>query len=79
MDYCPISEEQIRSAKSFWEPRYGREQSDEEAREIIRNTESFIEVLLGATEMEGRGEGATSTASTADDPLEPAPDTSMAP
>ena len=77
MDYYPISEEQIKSAKSFWEPRYGRDLSDEEAREIIRNTESFIEVLLEAAKMEGRSERATTTASTADDSLEPIPDTMM--
>jgi|GEM_PF-4237760 hypothetical protein len=52
MDYYPISEEQIKSAKSFWEPRYGRVLSDDEAREIIRNTLNFFEALLGASDQE---------------------------
>lgn len=46
MDYFPVSEELVKSAKSFWEPRYGRKVSDEEAREIIRSFLAFTEMLM---------------------------------
>jgi hypothetical protein len=52
VDYYPISEEQIKSAKDFWGPRYGRELSDDEAREIIRNVEGFFGILLEAAQRE---------------------------
>jgi hypothetical protein len=76
MDYHPISEEQIRSAKSFWEPKYGRELSEEVFSEIIRSTESFIDVFWEEAEMDRRINGPTSHASSANQLLEPVPGTS---
>ena len=46
--HLPISDEQIKHAKEFWEPRYGRELTSEEAREIIQNLIGFFEILIQA-------------------------------
>lgn len=58
LDCYHISPERIKSAKAFWEPRYGRELSDEETKEIIRNMLHFFIVLLNASSTErSRGDG----------------------
>lgn len=64
MEYYPISEEQIKSAKSFWEPRYGRGLSDDEAREIIRNMLTFFEALNGASNQDNLHSYPSDTAQT---------------
>lgn len=40
-----ISDELLGKTKALWEPRYGRELSDEEAREILRNVVEFFTTL----------------------------------
>ena len=40
-----ITPKVIRDTKAFWEPRYGRELSDQEAWEIARNLDGFFRIL----------------------------------
>ena len=40
-----MDDDLLKRTRAFWEPRYGRKLSDEEAREIVENVVGFFRIL----------------------------------
>lgn len=53
-----MDDDMLKRTKAFWEPRYGRKLSDEEAREIVENAVGFFRIL---EEWESRGDDTEGT------------------
>ena len=51
------SPELIRQTKDLFEPRYGRELSDEEAREIIDNAVNYMKILIALDQKQEKSVG----------------------